>query len=161
MKGFFQIHRSERKFLAYHFKFLLHLSSVTLPFTKPNCVSSVYICCLILCLETLSTSFIPCSSNLISLCQPRSIVSPFRATVCKMVRPMLSDRCPVCLCLSVLSVCDVGVLWPNGWMDPDETWHAGTPRPWPHCVTRGPSSPPPKGHSPQFSAHTRFGQMAE
>jgi len=29
-------------------------------------------------------------------------------TVCKMVRPMLSDRC-----LSVLSVCDSGVLWPN------------------------------------------------
>ena len=25
------------------------------------------------------------------------------------VRPMLSDRC-----LSVLSVCDIGVLWPNG-----------------------------------------------
>ena len=20
-------------------------------------------------------------------------------------------------------------------MDQDETWHAGTPRPWPHCVT--------------------------
>jgi len=27
--------------------------------------------------------------------------------------------------LSVLSVCYVGVLWPNGWMDQDETWHAG------------------------------------
>jgi len=23
----------------------------------------------------------------------------------------------------VLSVCNVGVLWPNGWMDQDETWH--------------------------------------
>jgi len=23
--------------------------------------------------------------------------------------------------VSVLSVCDVGVLWPNGWMDEDET----------------------------------------
>jgi len=22
-------------------------------------------------------------------------------------------------------VCDVGVLWPNGWMDQDETWHDG------------------------------------
>jgi len=32
-----------------------------------------------------------------------------------MVRPMLSDCCPV---LSVcLSVCNVGVLLPNGWMD--------------------------------------------
>jgi len=36
--------------------------------------------------------------------------------VCNMVRPMLSDHCPVC---------DVGVLWPNGWMDQDETWHGG------------------------------------
>jgi len=26
------------------------------------------------------------------------------------------------------SVCDVGVLWPNGWTDQDETWHAGRPR---------------------------------
>ena len=40
----------------------------------------------------------------------------FWATVCKAVCPMLSDRC-----LSVLSVCDVGVLRPNGWMDQDET----------------------------------------
>jgi len=32
----------------------------------------------------------------------------------KTVRPVLSDRCPV------LSVCDVGVLWPNGWMDQDK-----------------------------------------
>ena len=25
------------------------------------------------------------------------------------------------VCLSCLSVCDVGVLWPNGWTDQDET----------------------------------------
>ena len=63
------------------------------------------------------------------------------ATVCKIVRPMPSDRCPV---LSVcLSVCDVGALWPNGWTDQDETWHTGRPRPWPHCVRWGPSSPSP------------------
>jgi len=74
-----------------------------------------------------------------------------------MVRPMLSGRCPVC---PVLSVCDVGVLSPNGWMDQDETWHADRPRPWQHCVTWGPSSPSPKGHSPQFSAHICCGQMA-
>jgi len=72
---------------------------------------------------------------------------------------MLSVRCPVCL--SVLSVCDVRALWPNGWTDQDETWHADRPRPWPHCVRWGvatlpqsgtvrwgPSSPSPKGHSP-------------
>ena len=44
----------------------------------------------------------------------------FWATVCKTVRHMLSDRCPVC---------DVGVLWPNSWLDQDETWHVGRPRP--------------------------------
>jgi len=43
------------------------------------------------------------------------------------------------------------LLWPNGWMDQDSTWHGGRP----HCVRWGPGSPPPKEkHSiPQFSAH--------
>jgi len=83
----------------------------------------------------------------------------FGATVCRTVRPMLSDRCPVCL--SVLSVCNVGVLWPNGWTDQDETWRAGRPRPWPHCVRWELSSPSPKGHSPsQFLPHICCGQMA-
>jgi len=52
-------------------------------------------------------------------------VKPFLATVC-----MLSDRC-----LSVLSlpVCDVGVLWRNGWVDQDATWHGGRPQPMPYC----------------------------
>jgi len=45
----------------------------------------------------------------------------------------------------VCPVCDVGVLWPNGWPDQDETWRAGRPRPWPHCVRWEPSSPSPKG----------------
>ena len=36
----------------------------------------------------------------------------------------------------------------NGWTDQDETWHAGRPRPCPHCVRLGPSFPPQKGHSP-------------
>jgi len=48
-------------------------------------------------------------------------------------------------------VCLSGVLWPNGWMDPNEIWHAGRPRPWPHCVWWEP---------PQFSAHICCGQMA-
>jgi len=51
------------------------------------------------------------------------------ATVCKMVRPVLSD-----CCLSCLSVCDVDILRPNGWMDQDATRHGGRPRPRPHCV---------------------------
>ena len=40
--------------------------------------------------------------------------------------------CPRCLY--------VGVLWPNGWMDQEETCHRGGPRPRPHCVRWGPSS---------------------
>jgi len=41
------------------------------------------------------------------------------------------------------------LLWPNGWMDQDATWHGGRPRPRPHCARWGPSSPPPpKGYSP-------------
>jgi len=45
----------------------------------------------------------------------------------------------VCLsvCLSCPVLCDVGVLWPNGWTDQAETW----PRPRPQCVRWGPSSP--------------------
>jgi len=67
------------------------------------------------------------------------------ATVCKTVCPMLSVRCPVrpvlfCPVLSCPALscpaCNVRALWPNGWTDQDETWHAGysRPRPWPHCV---------------------------
>jgi len=56
------------------------------------------------------------------------------------VRPMLWDRC-----LSVCPVCNVDVLWPNSWMDQDETLHGGRPRPWPHCVRWGLSSPSEKG----------------
>ena len=37
------------------------------------------------------------------------------------------------------------LLWPNGWMDQDATWYEGRPRPRPHCVTWGPSSPSQKG----------------
>ena len=50
------------------------------------------------------------------------------------VRPML------------LSVCNVGVLWTNGWMDQDTTWYGGRPRSRPHCVTWASSSR--EGHRP-------------
>jgi len=75
----------------------------------------------------------------------------FWETVCKTVRPMLSDRCPalsVCRSCSVLTVSDVGVLWRNDWMDQNETGHRGRPRPWPHCLRWGPSSPFSKGAQP-------------
>ena len=71
--------------------------------------------------------------------------SSFWATVCKTVRPMLSVRCPVC---AVCAVCNVRALWPNGLTDQDETWHAGRPRSWSHCVRWGSSSPSPKGAQP-------------
>ena len=44
--------------------------------------------------------------------------------------------------LSVLFVCLSVTL--NGWMDQDETWHGGRPRPRRRCVRLGPSSPPQK-----------------
>jgi len=47
----------------------------------------------------------------------------------KTVRPVLSDRCLFCL-----SLCNVGVLWPNSWMNQDATWYGGRPRPRRHCV---------------------------
>ena len=59
----------------------------------------------------------------------------------------LCYRFVVCMSCPVLSVCDIRALWPNGWMDQDETWRAGRP--------------PQKGHSPtQFSAHICRCQMA-
>ena len=53
--------------------------------------------------------------------------------------------CPVCLSCPVS---DVSVLWLNGLTDQDETWQAGRPRPWPHCVRWRPSYPSPKGAPP-------------
>jgi len=79
--------------------------------------------------------------------QHQAVKFDFWATLCKTVRPILSD-----CCLSVCPVCYVGVLWSNG-LDgsshQDETWHVGRPRPWPHCARWGPSSPSPeKGAQP-------------
>ena len=56
-----------------------------------------------------------------------------------MVRPMLSDRCPVC---------DASILWPNVWMDQDETWHGRRSRPRPLCQMGTKLPLPQKGHSP-------------
>jgi len=52
------------------------------------------------------------------------------------------------------------LLWPNGCMDQDGTRYGGRPRPARDCVRWGPSSPPVKGHSPQFSANVHCGQTA-
>jgi len=45
-------------------------------------------------------------------------------------------------------------------MDQDENWRACRPRPWPHCVRWGPSSPSPKLAQSPISAHICCGQMA-
>jgi len=68
-----------------------------------------------------------------------AVPNSFWATICKTFRPVLSDRCLSCLSVS-LSVCNIGVLWPNGWMDQDTTWYSGRPRPRRHCVRWRPSS---------------------
>ena len=51
------------------------------------------------------------------------------------------------------------LLWPNGWMDEDASWYGSRPRPKPHCVRRGPSSPGERGTAalPFFSAHVYCG----
>jgi len=75
----------------------------------------------------------------------------FSATVCK--RFALRYRTVVCVSvLSVLScpVCDVGVLWPNRWMDQDETWRAGRPQPWIRYIRWRPSFPPQRSTAPNF-----------
>jgi len=60
---------------------------------------------------------------------------------------MLSVRC-LSVCLSVLSVCDVGVLWRNGWMDQDENWQGSRPG---HIVLDGdPASPSQRAKPPIF-----------
>ena len=76
-----------------------------------------------------------------------------------MVRHMLWDHCP-----AYLSVCNVDVLWPNGWMDQDATWYRGKPQPRRHCVRWGLSSPRlhGKGHSspsPHFSTLVYCAEM--
>ena len=57
----------------------------------------------------------------------------------------LCYRTVVCLSCPVRNV---GVLWPNGCTDPDETWHEGRPRPRRLCVRWVPSSSPQKGTQP-------------
>ena len=86
----------------------------------------------------------------------RRTFSTLWATVCKTVRPTLSDRC-----LSVLSVCNVGVLWPNGWTDQDIKLGMQVGLGPGHTVIDGDPAPlPTGGRSPQFSAHICCSQMA-
>ena len=40
------------------------------------------------------------------------------------------------------------LLWPNGWMDQDGTWHGCGPRSRPYCARWGPCYLPKKGEEP-------------
>jgi len=66
----------------------------------------------------------------------------FWATVCKTVRPMLLDRCPVCLSMLKLGM-------PEG-LGPGYIVLDGDPAPFPQRCT-----------APPFSAHICCGQMTE
>jgi len=66
----------------------------------------------------------------------------------------------LCYRTVVLSACLSVTLVHCGQTDQDETWHAGRPQPG-HIVLDGDPAPtPPKGHSPQFSAHICCVKMA-
>ena len=55
------------------------------------------------------------------------------------------------------------LLWPNGWMDQDGTWHGGIGLGPVHIMLDGDRAPLPKrgqSHPPQFSAHLSSGQTA-
>ena len=70
---------------------------------------------------------------------------------------MLSERCQ-----SVLFVCNVGLLWPNGWMDQDATCFEGRPQPGRQLVS-SPAPLPKKGTAApllHFSVHVYCGQTA-
>jgi len=80
----------------------------------------------------------------------------FWATVCKTVRPMLSDRCPVCLVLSVTLVyCGQTVGQIKMTLSTQLGLGPG------HIVLHGDPDPPPrKRHSPQFPASFYCGETA-
>jgi len=86
---------------------------------------------------------VTCLCAICLLCTSPDVLSPTHYVVmqvfAQMVQSALSD--------SVLSVCNVGVLWPNDWMHQDATWYGGRPQPRPHCVRWASSSHHEKGHS--------------
>jgi len=78
-----------------------------------------------------------------------------------MLNNFLDDRFALGYQIVVCRVCEVGVWWPNGETDQDETWHAGRNQPRPHCVRWGLSCTPKKGAQPHpISAYVYYGQTA-
>jgi len=52
------------------------------------------------------------------------------------------------------------LLWPNGWMHQDTTWHGVGLNPGDFVLDGGPAPSPKMGRSPQFSVHVYCGQTA-
>jgi len=48
------------------------------------------------------------------------------------------------------------LLWPNGWMDQDDTWHVGRPQPRRFCIRWGPSPLPKTEEEPPSSIFGPF-----
>jgi len=71
-------------------------------------------------------------------------------------RPFVK-RLTLCYRTVVLSACNVGILWPNGWMDQYETWHGVGLG---HIVLDQDPAPPQKAHSPPILVHVCCGQIA-
>ena len=90
-------------------------------------------------LETVAKNELKCAGTILSWLPKLYLGRPF------VKRFALCYQTVVLSVLFVLSVWNVGVLWPNGWMDQDEAWYRGRPRPRPHCVRWGSSSPLTKG----------------
>jgi len=66
---------------------------------------------------------------------------------------MLRNHCLVC------PVCNVRVLWPNGWTDQDATWYGGIGLGPGDIVLGGDPAARKRGHNiPYFSAHVYCGQ---
>jgi len=97
--------------------------------------------------------------RLLNLYQNLSIPSGyFHLVSCMSIfeRPFVKrfDLCYRTVVLSVCLVSNVGVLWPNGWVDQNATWYGGRPRPRPDSVrwdpasSRGPQHPLPKIFGP-------------
>jgi len=88
-------------------------------------------------------------------------VSLFGRPFVKRFAPRYRTAICASACLPVVSVCDVGILWPNGWLNQDEIWHGGRPRPRPHCGRRTQLLSPKRGtSSPLNFRHICFGQTA-
>jgi len=67
--------------------------------------------------------------------------------------------CPVCL--SDCLWCWCRLLWPNGWMDQDETWHRGRPGPGHIVLDRDPALPTERDIAPPLSKFEDAGRATQ